>query len=367
MSGKKKILFSAYSMEVGGIETALVNLLNYLADTDKYKITLVLEKRKGILLNKLNSDIRIIEYNPSYNKILGKAINCIKRLKFIAVHKNKYDASFAYATYCNMAIVTAQIASRNSNLWVHGSYLDIFNNNKDKYVKFFKDMNVDSFKNILFVSNRSKNEFETIVGKKNTILCNNIIDYNKIQDLSKETIDEKSADLCTFLYVGRMTEVSKKFSRLLEISKILRDKNLEFRVLAIGNGVDYEKYVKYVNDNNLQNYVYFLGEKNNPYPYFKISDALVLVSENEGYPVVYNEARVLKLPIITTDVSDSLQDIDGKYGIVCGQDINSVVKVMENLIINGSNKVFKSMEVFDSQKYNEDIKNKIDNIINERN
>jgi glycosyltransferase involved in cell wall biosynthesis len=164
-----------------------------------------------------------------------------------------------------------------------------------------------------------------------------------------------------------MTEVSKKFSRLLEICKILRDKNLKFRVLAIGNGVDYEKYTQYVKDNNLQNYVNFLGEKSNPYPYFKISDALVLVSENEGYPVVYNEARVLKLPIITTNVSDSKQDIDGKYGIVCEQDINSIASVMEELIVKGSNNLFKSMEVFDSQKYNEDIKNIIDNIINERN
>ena len=32
----KKILFSAVSLDVGGIETALVTLMNYLAQKNKY-------------------------------------------------------------------------------------------------------------------------------------------------------------------------------------------------------------------------------------------------------------------------------------------------------------------------------------------
>ena len=44
----KKILFSAYSLDVGGIETALVTLLKYLVKD--YDITLVLEKKQGIFL-----------------------------------------------------------------------------------------------------------------------------------------------------------------------------------------------------------------------------------------------------------------------------------------------------------------------------
>ena len=47
----KKILFSAVSLDVGGIETALVTLLNHLANEKeneeyKYEITLFLEKKE---------------------------------------------------------------------------------------------------------------------------------------------------------------------------------------------------------------------------------------------------------------------------------------------------------------------------------
>ena len=64
----KKLLFSANDMNIGGIETALLTLLNYLSDK-KYDITLVLEKKQGKFLNDLNSNINVIEYNPSENRI----------------------------------------------------------------------------------------------------------------------------------------------------------------------------------------------------------------------------------------------------------------------------------------------------------
>ena len=39
----KKLLISAYSLDIGGIETALITLLKYLHND--YEITLVLEKK----------------------------------------------------------------------------------------------------------------------------------------------------------------------------------------------------------------------------------------------------------------------------------------------------------------------------------
>ena len=55
---EKKILFTAYTLDVGGIETALVNLLNELIK--KYDITLVLEKKQGVFLKELNNNIYLL-------------------------------------------------------------------------------------------------------------------------------------------------------------------------------------------------------------------------------------------------------------------------------------------------------------------
>ena len=82
----KKLLFSAVSLDIGGIENALVNLLNYLARTDKYEITLFLEKKEGIFLDKIDKKIQICVYCPNDSKviILRKGINFIKQTIFRA-------------------------------------------------------------------------------------------------------------------------------------------------------------------------------------------------------------------------------------------------------------------------------------------
>lgn len=358
----KKLLFTAYSLEMGGIEKSLVTLLNVLAKNNEYEITLVLEKKCGVFLNELNKKIRLIQYSPNYNKnkIISKTVNVLKRIACIVRYKNKYDASFSYATYCKMGAMFAQTASKNCNLWVHSSYLKMFDNNEKKYKDFFEELNVNKFKNIIFVSNRSKEEFNSIMKKNNTVVCKNLIDYNKIIDLSNESIYmKKSKDVYTFLYIGRLTEDSKKVSRLFESANLLKKANYNFKILVIGNGKDFEKYKEMCEEFKLNDNITFLGEINNPYPYFKISDSLILVSEDEGYPVVYDEAKVLNLPIITTDVSDSRLDIENKLGWVCGQNINDIFEIMKKNIDNN----FVIQEKIDFEKYNNEIIKILDNLI----
>ena len=57
---KKNLLFTAVNLEIGGIETALQNLLNNI-NYDKYNVDLVLENKKGILLSKINKNVKVKE------------------------------------------------------------------------------------------------------------------------------------------------------------------------------------------------------------------------------------------------------------------------------------------------------------------
>jgi len=359
----KKLLFSAYSLDVGGIETALVTLLNELAKK-QYEITLVLEKKQGIFLEDIDKKIKIIEYSPSNNKnvFLRKIINLAKRTKFILKYKNKFDFSASYATYSLPGSFVARTASKNSVLWVHSNYMTLFND-KNEFNKFFEQLNIKQFSKIIFVSNDAKNAFIEQFAKfgEKSIVINNIIDYNKIIKLSEENIAEKKEDnTTTFLYVGRLTEKDKKVSRIIESAKILKKKNVQFKVIIIGDGKDKKQYTKMVQDFDLEKYIIFLGKKKNPYPYFKISDYLILTSEYEGFPVVYNEAKIVNLPVITTNVSDSETIIGNNYGIITSKDINDIAKNMEMAI----NSKIQNKEKFDFKKYNEINIQKLEKIIN---
>lgn len=368
----KKLLFSAVSLEVGGIETALVTLLNYLAS--QYEITLILEKKQGIFLDSLNPNINIIEYTPNASKIvpLRKAINLIKQIKFKKQYKNKFDFSCCYATYSKPASFVARTASANSALWVHSEYMTAFKNDKEKYIKFFDEIKVNDFKNVIFVSNNAKNifvktcqEIENIKPEYKDIqnrvkVINNLINYQDIIEKSKEEVtDVKKEDIYTFLNVGRHTEEDKKITRIIESAKKIKEDGIKFRIILIGDGKKTSQYKELVEEYNLKEEIIFLGRKKNPYPYYKIANCFLLTSEYEGFPVVYTEAMVLGLPIITTDVSDSKEVIEDKYGIVVKKDITSIYNAMKKAITEG----LDCKEVFNGKEYNTNIEKQILGII----
>ena len=362
---KKKILFAAYSLDIGGIETALVTLINELVKSDKYDITLVLEKKQGIFLDEIDKRVEIIEYSPSYNKfkIFAKISNAIKRIKFIMKYKNKFDCAISYATYSLPSSFIARAASKNSILWVHNEYMLVCDNDEEKYRAFFEEIKAEKFKKIVFVSNSTRVNFERALGNtmdNERVTINNLVDYHQIVEKSKEEISDcKKEDKTTFLFVGRLTEHDKRISRLIKASELLRDDNVDFRVLIIGDGADSSSYKDMVKVKNLEDKVLFLGKKKNPYPYFKLSDCLVLTSEHEGFAIVFVEAMILKLPIITTKVADSKEMISNKYGVVVDKDEYAVYKAMKEFIANK----YEYKQIFNAEGYNQNILNKIYELI----
>ena len=367
----KKLLFGAYSLDIGGIEKALVILVNKLQEKG-YDITLVLEKKQGIFLNEIDPKIKIIEYAPSNskNKIQRKIINLIKRIKFTLKYKNKYDFSASFATYSLPSSFVARTASKNCYLWGHADYLTLFDGNAEEMKEFFIERNYDKFKKIIFVSKEGKDSFIKVFPKMNekTMVCNNLIDADKILELSKEKIPEEDLskinklentqkETTIFINVGRHQEKQKKLSRLIEAATMLKKDNMNFKIIFIGDGPETEEYKKQVKNNQLENNIIFLGKKQNPYPYFKIADCVALTSDYEGYPVVFLGSFILEKPIITTKVSD-YKEVENKYGFVTEKDTKDIYEKMKNFILNG----FEIKEKFDYKKYNEEILKKIEDL-----
>lgn len=370
----KKLLFAAVTLDVGGIETALVTLINYLAedkngDNYKYDITLVLEKKQGIFLDTINKRINIIEYTPSKikNPLIRKTINFIKQMKFSAKYKDRYDFSASYATYSLPASFVARTASTNAVLWCHMDYLAQYNGNKQLVKEFFKKLNYSKFKNLIFVSEKSRDTFLEVFTdmRGKAIYIDNLINYKSIQEKAKEKIDDEDMKLISknenktiFLNIGRHDEGQKKLSRIIEATRLLVKTEKNFKILFVGDGQDTEEYKKMVNENELKNEIIFLGRKKNPYPYFEIADCLLLTSEYEGSPVVFTETMILNKPIITTEVA-GVKQIENRFGIVVNKEPEDICNAMKEFIKNG----YCIKNKFDPEKYNNTIKNEVEKVI----
>ena len=328
---KKKLLFTAYSMGLGGIESALLNLFKRL-DYNKYEVTLILERKEGIFLDQIPREVNVYEYriDDSKNKLIRKIKNRLKLIKWKIKLKNKYDFSCSFATYSIPGGHLALAASKNSNLWVHLNYWVTYNYNKKELNIFFNNIMAKKYNRIVFVSDENRKDvcehYEGIANK--AVVCNNFINAEEINIKLKENCDFKRNNNTLFVNVGRHDEKQKKLTRLINASKRLKNDGYKFQVLLVGDGNDHQMYMDMVKKEKLGDYIIFTGKKSNPFPYYKLADAIVLSSEYEGFPVVFLEAMLLGKPILSTKVSD-YEELDNVYGMFCDKDEDSIYNMLK--------------------------------------
>ena len=353
----KKIVFCLSSLNCGGVEAAFVNLTNKL-DYKKYDVTVVLEKCEGMFLKELNKNVKVIDYHLSasnHHVILRKISNRLRLFKFIIKNYHKYDFSACYTTSSIVSSILARYLSKNNAIFVHGNLY----HTKELEKEFFNYSKIVKFQKICFVSKALKTKYLEIVPNTNQKLyvSNNFINEDRILKLSLEK--EIKKDKLTFVHIARQVEDEKHIYMLLEVLKKLNDDNFDFQVYMIGDGKDHDNYIKKVDELGLNNKIKFLGSLDNPYPYLRSADALLLTSPLEGNPVVFLEAKVLNVPIITTDVSDSLEDINNKYGLVSSNNKESYYQVLKKFMKEG----FKIKKKFNPLKYNKEILENLDKLI----
>lgn len=339
---KKDLLFADKSMITGGIEKAQLNLLNNI-DYKKYNVTVILEEKEGELLDKINNNVKVIELKVSDNNnvIIRKIINTYRKLIFKIFNYHNYDFSCCYTTYSYSSNKIAKIASQNNSFYVHSDYSNVYKDEKD-FRNFFDSRKVDEYKNIIFVSNESKESFIKYYPEleEKTLVLNNFIDIEEIKEKSKEKIEKSKNKKVLFVFVGRLDDTSKKLKRAIKLVE-----KLDIELWIIGDGPDRGRYEEYAKELKVSNKITFFGKKSNPYPYIKEADYIILTSDYEGFPVIYQEAMVLRKNIITT-INTSDDQINMKeYAYIISKDEKMINEVKDIISKNNKTKEINFEEI----------------------
>ena len=354
----KRILFSAYNLDLGGIETSLITLINFLLARG-YEVSLALEKREGFFLDKISPNVEIIEYTPAddSNFLVRKIKNLIKKIKFVLKYKNKFDFSASFATYSIPASFIARTCAKNNALWGHADYLSLYGGNEKEMKKFFKKRKCNKFKNIIFVSEEGKNSFiKAFPRLQNKVsVCNNLINDKRIINQSKEEIyDLKKENVITFLNVGRHDEKQKKLSLALRVWKIIeRDPRLnDWKLTIVGHGEEYASFYKnFIQRENLQRVT--MEGAQNPVRYYNRASLFMFTSAYEGWGLTLTEAQQFGVVPVAFDSYSSLTDIitDGENGFaIPNGDIESFARKLATLMLNVEMRKEMAFKAIESSK-----------------
>lgn len=365
-----KILFAVYDMHAGGVEKSLLDLLEVLSNIPEVELTLMLLQLKGEYLDRVPSGVKIqrivLPDNILYEltESTPTAIKeCLCKRKFITagiigmdylrnrkseqqtVLQNNYhrwrskikvllDEYDIAIDYQGMGVFTTYYVAKfvNSKIklsWIHND-INFMEGDLNWQEEIYK-----SFDKVYCVSKKAA---EGVVKRmpfcKNKLdIFHNIIPKEQIIERSNEPCETISGDF-KIVSIGRIS-YQKGYDVAVQAMKELLSRGFKFDYYIIGDGETRKSLERQIKELSIESVVHLLGFQSNPYKYLRQCDLYFQPSRFEGFCIALGEAKVLHLPIITTDFYGADEQIEnGITGLIIPFDQKAMVTALEEMMQN---------------------------------
>ena len=343
---KKKIIFIIPSVDAGGAEKSLVNLLHTI-DYDLYAVDLLLLKNGGIFFDSLPHQVHLVDTGKSYHTFslpLSKSIlffllrlqiklafcrfmffwegrkkrttgeNEQQQWKYlqpvIGTVNKTYDAAIGFLEKTSNYLVVDCIKADRKIGFIHNDYSKL-QVNKEFDLPYFKQLNA-----VLTISEQClevlQHTFPELRSKFKIMY--NIVSVDLINQMAQAAM-EISKDENYLLSIGRL-DTQKGFDIAIQAVKLLVERGVAVKWYIIGEGPERKNLEALLLTFGLSNHVILLGLKKNPYPYLKNALLYVQPSRFEGKSIALDEAKILCKPILVTDfstVGDQIEHLQTGY------------------------------------------------------
>jgi len=315
---KIRILHVVQSMNTGGLENGIVNLINY-SNTSDFLIDILCLRAGGDLIQRIdNANSHIyFEQNSSHN-----ILSAIKKV-YSLCKVNNYDIvhSHGFATML-AAYVGGKLAQ--SSCIINGEHGTLYYSSlKQRLVQrfLFNQMQLNltvsaALKNkICQIYSTSPQHFKTII---------NGVDSERFYP-SKTTIKLKKSlaiplDAIIIGTVGRLVKV-KNYPSLIRALKSVRLKHPKVILLFAGDGPEKESLLTQVKQAELTDNVKFLGRRDDIQALMNLFDMFVLPSFSEGLSNTLLESMACGTPVIASNVGGNSEIIkNGETGYLYPSD-----------------------------------------------
>ena len=356
----KRVLFVIQSLSGGGAEKSLVNLLNLLPP-DRYTIDLQLFRRDGLFLDQVPSHVSILPIPNSFKhlyaelskmglyapvKLVGTTTSRLFERtpnaqrafrwkyfysKVVESLQGEYDIAVAYFSGEVLYYVDEKVKAKKKMVFIHNDY------RKACFPKKYDTPHMERMDYIVTISeicaNILKEEFPQYRTKIKYVP--NLTSSSVIRNRANVYFPSEYANHgFTLLSIGRLTQ-QKGFDIAVQAAAYLKKKGILFKWFVIGVGELLHDLEKAVAQERLEDCFFFIGEKENPYPYIKNCDVFVQPSRFEGKSVALDEAKILARPIVVTDYPTAKDQItDGIDGIIARLEAEDLADKLYDLLTN---------------------------------
>lgn len=357
-------------MFIGGAERSLIGLLNSI-DYREYTVDLFLYRHEGEFLHYIPEDVELLPLVDKYTtfdrpikdilksklwfygvlRLLAKTeITFRSKIKkqempvwpqmqviskyitpFLPNIEGKYDLAINFIGIHD--VLGKKINAKCKAGWIHTDYMiqkPIKQLDLKTYAQIDKIVNVSEECKVVF-----DKFYPQLKNKSNCI--ENILSANFIINQAvQEVIDmpERNDGEVILCSVGRFCE-AKNFDNVPKIAKRITKKGIQIKWILIGFGTDEKIIRESIKETEMEETVFVLGKKENPYPYIKKCDIYVQPSRYEGKAVTVREAQILNKPVVITDFSTANSQLkDGYDGLIVPMDLEQCAEKLAEFILN---------------------------------
>jgi len=292
------ILHLISSLEVGGAEKLLIDLLKNSEQTTGANFTVVVmndivnDSLKKELLG-TNLDVYFLNRKQSSKniKFIFELLGILNKHKIDIIHSHNYGSK-SWSILCKLLKPKIKLIFTVHCMGVFKklSRLKLFLHEK------FIDMNIAISKAVLAECNNFKINKSVL-----------IYDGIKIENFSRAENKPNDTNLFKIINVSRVNHLIKGQDILIKALRTCKDKGLNFKCNFVGGIYTYGKesfeYLEnLINELGLENEIFFLGIRTNIYELLSESDLFVLPSRYEGLGLSIIEAMSAKVPVIASNI-----------------------------------------------------------------
>ena len=325
---KKKLIFITEALWIGGIETALVNLLNRL-DYNRFDVTCLVLRDSLDVADRITPQCRLIVSDRQHKVTFPKGYGC-KRLYNI-MEEPQNAAKFRRFIWSALRVVFRAAeakcyasADRFLMFYHHGAM-------RREYHDAYGYRKADK---VIAVSPALAEKLRAYRSKyaDKIISVNNIIDIDGVREKGLDIPTVKfSADCFNIVSCGRLSHAKGMDIAVDACAKLVADGFTGFHWYIVGGGPEESALREQIMRLGLEDCVSLLGMQSNPYTYIRCADLYVQPSRFEGHCVTVLETRLLAVPIIATRNAAAEQIDNEKTGLLCESDADSIAAAVIRL------------------------------------
>ena len=390
---KKKVIFITQALWIGGIETALVNLLNHL-DYEKYDVTCLIIEDYQDMANQITEKCHLViadrqhvvtfsdayKYKGLFNlmeepqrastfrKLIWKAIKILFRAIEMRLYAQYIKQHFVNEYFDTAVIYSDRIAEITVRS-INAKRFLMFYHNADLGRAYHDIYGYRKAEKIIAVSESQCNKLKKVRPQfaSKMIAIPNYIDVDSTRAKAKLLPEEPlfKEEGIHLISCGRLAYQKGFDIAIKSCAQIVNSgfDNLHWYIL--GTGPKKKELEDSIQENKMAEHFHLLGSKKNPFPYMKAADLYVQPSRSEGYSLSILEARVLACPTVATFAAAGEQMTDGVTATLCQADVESlaaaIIKHLKNPEI--SKQYRKELSTFSFDKVNVDIINRIEALL----